>query len=103
MKLEIDRFTLRIIPENELDVAFIEDTMGLYKDGTELSIERIDSENVEMGFRLETDLPAIPSPTRIQKTKKIETFKRPIEDLIDFEGSFEGPPFKRSGDTKVLE
>ena len=103
MKIEFDRFTIRIIPENEQDVAFIEDTMGLCEDGSTLSIERIDSENIEMGFRLETDLPTVPKPSRIQAKKKIETFQRPLDDFIDVEGSWDGPPYKRSGDTKKMD
>ena len=103
MKIEFDRFTIRVVPENEQDVAFIEDTMGLCEDGSEISIERIDSENIEMGFRLETDLPRISKPTRAQIKKKIETFQRPLEDFIDFTDSFDGPPYKKSGDTKRLD
>lgn len=103
MKIEFDRFTIRIIPENEQDVAFIEDTMGLTDDGSLMSIERIDSENIEMGFRLETDLPVTPKPTRAQTKKKVETFQRPLEDLIDIADSWDGPPYKRSGDTKKLD
>ena len=102
MKIEFDRFTIRIIPENEQDVAFVEDTMGLCEDGSTISIERIDSENIEMGFRLETDLPTIPKPSRIQTKKKVETFQRPLDDFIDIEGSWDGPPYKRGGDTKKL-
>tara|TARA_R100000808_G_scaffold423_1_gene2308 strand:+ start:7384 stop:7704 length:321 start_codon:yes stop_codon:yes gene_type:complete len=103
MKIEFDRFTIRIIPENEQDVAFIEDTMGLSEDGSQISIERIDSENINMGFRLETDLPLTPKPARIQTKKKVETFERPLEDFIDIAGSWDGPPYKRSGDTKRLD
>ena len=103
MKIEFDRFTIRIVPENEQDVAFIEDTMGLCKDGSEISIERIDSENIEMGFRLETDLPAVPKPTRIQTKKKVETFRRPLDDFIDVVGSWDGPPYSKSGDTKKMD
>jgi len=102
MKIEFDRFTIRIIPENEQDVAFIEDTMGLCEDGSEISIERIDSENIAMGFRLETDLPRISKPKRTQSKKKIETFIKPLEDFIDVAGSWDGPPYKKSGDTKKL-
>jgi hypothetical protein len=101
MKVVIDRFTIKIVPEDEQDVAFIEDTMGMYKDGCELSLERIDSENIEMGFRLETDLPALPVPVRDQPRKKVETFKRPLDDFIDVVGSWDGPPYKR-GDTKEM-
>tara|TARA_R100000008_G_C3536509_1_gene142328 strand:- start:286 stop:606 length:321 start_codon:yes stop_codon:yes gene_type:complete len=103
MKIQFDRFTISLIPENEQDVAFIEDTMGLSEDGSQISIERIDSENIEMGFRLETDLPVIPKPTRVQTKKKVETFERPLEDFIDIAGSWDGPPYKRSGDTKRLD
>tara|TARA_Y100001938_G_C7842643_1_gene306869 strand:- start:261 stop:581 length:321 start_codon:yes stop_codon:yes gene_type:complete len=103
MKIEFDRFTIRIIPENEQDVAFVEDTMGLCEDGSTISIERIDSENIEMGFRLETDLPSIPKPRRIQTKKKVETFQRPLDDFIDVEGSWDGPPYKRGGDTKKMD
>lgn len=102
MRIEFDRFTIRIIPENEQDVAFIEDTMGLCKDGSVLSLERIDSENIDMGFRLETDLPKLPTPNRKQLKKKVETFQRPLEDFIDVADSWDGPPYKRSGDTKKL-
>ena len=45
MKVYIDRYTIRIIPEDERDVAFIEDTMRLSKDGDEISLERIDNDN----------------------------------------------------------
>ena len=103
MKSQFDRFTIRIIPENEQDVAFIEDTMGLCDDGATLSLERIDSENIDMGFRLETDLPNMPKPSRNQSKKKVETFQRPIDDFIDVAGSWDGPPYKRSGDTKELD
>jgi len=103
MRIEFDRFTLRIIPENEQDVAFIEDTMGLCEDGSTLSLERIDSENLDMGFRLETDLPVTPKPNRVQTKKKVETFQRPIEDFIDVVGSWDGPPYSKSGDTKKLD
>jgi hypothetical protein len=103
MKIEFDRFTLRIVPENEQDVAFIEDTMGLCEDGSEVSIERIDSENIKMGFRLETDLPKVSRPSRMQSKKKVETFQRPLEDFIDCVGSWDGPPYKKSGDTKKID
>ena len=103
MKIKFDRFTISLIPENEQDVAFIEDTMGLSEDGSQISIERIDSENIEMGFRLETDLPVTPKPIRTQTKKKVETFERPLEDFIDVAGSWDGPPYKRSGDRKRLD
>jgi hypothetical protein len=58
-----------------------------------------------MGFRLETDLPAISKQSykaQEQPRKIIETYKRPLEDFIDFTGSFDGSPYKRDGDTKKM-
>jgi len=98
MKIELDRWTIKIIPENEQDVAFIEDTMGLYKDGQTIEIERIDDDRG--GFRLESDLPKIKNPgnsTAVSQISDTVTFVRPIEDLIDCEGSWDGPPYSRSG------
>ena len=43
MRIELDRWTIRIIPENEQDIAFVEDTMGLYQDGQVIELERIDN------------------------------------------------------------
>ena len=43
MKIIFDRFTIKLIPETEQDVAFIEDTMGLVEDGDEIALERIES------------------------------------------------------------
>ena len=56
MKIKIDRYTVHIIPENDQDVAFIEDTMRLSVDGDIIKLERIDEREEPMGFRLETDL-----------------------------------------------
>jgi len=98
MKIEIDRWTIRLIPENEQDTAFVEDTMGLYKDGQTIELERIDGE--AGAFRLETDLPKIKNPNKIaaaSQTAETVTFQRPIEDFIDVEDSWDGPPYSRSG------
>jgi len=98
MKIELDRWTIRIIPENEQDIAFVEDTMGLYKDGQVIELERID--NDKSGFRLETDLPKIKNPNKstvISQTSDTVTFQRPIDDFIDIEDSWDGPPYRRSG------
>ena len=56
MKIEFDRYTIKLIPETEQDVAFIEDTMGLCGDGDSILLERFDLEGEEYGFCLETDI-----------------------------------------------
>jgi hypothetical protein len=98
MKIELDRWTIKIIPENEQDVAFIEDTMGLYKDGQTIDLERIDDDKGV--FRLESDLPKIKNPgnsAAASHTSDTVTYTRPVEDFIDCEGSWDGPPYSRSG------
>ena len=103
MKIVLDRYTIKLIPEDEQDVAYIEDTMGLWKDDMEISLERIDTENSEFGFRLETDLPKLPKGIKADLPHpSAETYKRPLDDFIDVEGSWDGPPYKRNGDTKKL-
>jgi hypothetical protein len=103
MKVILDRYTISLIPESDQDIAFIEDTMGMWRDGDEISLERIDTENSEFGFRLETDLPVKPHRGRKDLPHpSSETYKRPLEDFIDFSDSFDGLPYKRDGDTKVL-
>lgn len=52
MKLIIDRYTLVIEPENDQDIAYIEDTLGLLKNGDSIRLERLDDQS---GFVLETD------------------------------------------------
>jgi|GEM_PF-4986418 len=116
MKVVLDRFTIKIIPESDQDIAFIEDTMGLWKDGDEITLERIDTKNNKFEFRLETDLASRPAGARkhlqsAEVTKDLPknlppiespTYERPIEDLIDCEGSWDGPPYKRTGNTKEI-
>lgn len=41
MRMEINRHRIRIVPENEMDVAYIEDTLGLKKEGDMISLKRI--------------------------------------------------------------
>jgi hypothetical protein len=52
VKLIIDRYTLVIEPENDQDIAYIEDTLGLIKNGDTIRLERLDNQS---GFVLETD------------------------------------------------
>jgi len=109
MRIEIDRWTIRLIPESRQDVAFIEDTMGLYGDGDEIHLERIDAEDEPFGFRLETDLPSLPSnnkkglPHPSSKSSTGDTFKRPLDDFIDIQGSWDGPPYTKNGIKCVVE
>lgn len=49
MKLEIKRDILLIIPENEQDKAFIEDTLGISKNGETVGIKRVN--DVSLGFQ----------------------------------------------------
>jgi hypothetical protein len=45
MRLEVDRYALKIIPSDvdELDTAYIEDTLGLKKDGDSIQLVRVNS------------------------------------------------------------
>jgi hypothetical protein len=52
VKLIIDRFALVIEPENDQDIAYIEDTLGLIKNGDVIRLKRLDSQG---GFVLEAD------------------------------------------------
>jgi hypothetical protein len=116
MKVILDRFTIKIIPESDQDIAFIEDTMGLWKDGDEITLERIDTKGNKFEFRLETDLTGRPTGAKkhlqsAEATKDLPknlppiegpTYERPVEDLIDCEDSWDGPPYKRTGNTKEI-
>ena len=53
MKLIIDRFTLVIEPENDQDIAYIEDTLGLLKNGDSLRLVRC--RDGDFDIALETD------------------------------------------------
>ena len=110
MKIVFDRYTIKLIPETEQDVAFIEDTMGLIEDGDEISLERIESENVELGFRLETDLRTKPAVRKVDmpphpsyKLKPNGLYERPIEDFIDFCDSDNIEVVQGKGGTKKLD
>ena len=98
MKIKIDRYTVHIIPENDQDVAFIEDTMRLSVDGDIIKLERIDEREEPMGFRLETDLGSLPRQQDRGRTQPIKKglYQRPLEDFIDVEDSWDGPPYSRS-------
>jgi len=109
MKIIYDRYTIKLIPETEQDVAFIEDTMGLCSDGDTIDLERIDSEDVECGFRLETDLRKIPiskhnlPPHPSYKLKANGLYERPLKDFIDFCDSDNIEAVQGKGGTKKLD
>jgi hypothetical protein len=42
MRLELCRSHLEILPEGEADLAYIEDTLGLYKAGNQIPLIRLD-------------------------------------------------------------
>ena len=67
MKLVIDRYTLVIEPENDQDIAYIEDTLGLFKNGDAIRLERLDGQD---GFVLETDESPIAEPAVAASPKR---------------------------------
>lgn len=48
MKLDLRREALLIIPENDQDRAFIEDTLGLKRSGARIALTRVP--DVELGY-----------------------------------------------------
>ncbi len=42
MRLEIKRKSIEVVPENDQDIAFIEDVLGLDKDGKKTEAKRVD-------------------------------------------------------------
>lgn len=59
MQFRLSRETIVIIPETDQDVAFLEDTMRLRKDGDVVKFERVnDQSNNWIKFRLESYTPA---------------------------------------------
>ena len=75
MKLIIDRYTLVIEPENDQDIAYIEDTLGLIKNGDSIRLERLDGQS---GFVLETDeAPEDVSPLKDLDDSKTQKYPDP--------------------------
>ena len=59
MQLRLSRETIVIIPETDQDVAFLEDTMRMRKDGDVVKFERVDDKSQNwIKFRLESYTPA---------------------------------------------
>ena len=48
MKIEIKRDAILIVPESDQDRAFIEDSLGLSKNGQSIAFDRVD--NVALGY-----------------------------------------------------
>ena len=59
MRLELQRHSIAIFPENEADVSFIEDTLGLRAPGSTIQLVRVEA--TAMGFGSSTHLEAKPS------------------------------------------
>lgn len=55
MKLEIDRRWITIMPEKRIDIAYIEDTLGLKKDGDYIKLKRRNAEGLSDIVCIETD------------------------------------------------
>lgn len=55
MKMEIDRHWITIKPEGVIDVAFIEDTLGLKEDGDYIKLKRRNAADLSCIACLETD------------------------------------------------
>ena len=75
MKLIIDRYTIVIEPENDQDIAYVEDTLGLLRNGDFIRLERLDSQR---GFILETDEASADDPVRSEeKSTQIKKYPDP--------------------------
>ena len=82
----------------------------IVEDGDEIALERIESEDVELGFRLETDLRTKPAvkkadlpPHPSYKLKPNGLYERPLEDFIDFADSDNIEAIQNKGGTKKLD
>jgi len=54
MKLVVDRYGIRIVPENKIDEAYIEDTLGLKEKDSSISLKRVNSMGLSCIAYLET-------------------------------------------------
>jgi len=54
MKLVVDRYGIRIVLENKIDEAYIEDTLGLKEKDSSISLKRINSMGLSCIAYLET-------------------------------------------------
>jgi hypothetical protein len=56
VKLEVVRYGIRITPENETDVAYIEEVLGLKKEGQSVRLFRRNAHKLSSIARLETEV-----------------------------------------------
>ena len=56
MKMEIGRYRITIYPENDLDVAYIEEVLGLKEDGDKIELVRKNIIGVSHIAYLETEV-----------------------------------------------
>ena len=54
MKIEILRDSLQILPESEIDKAYLESILGLKYDGADIRLVRKDVNDLRLDFYLET-------------------------------------------------
>ena len=84
MKLEVDRFTIRIIPESPQDVAYIEEVLGLEDDDDAILLKRV---NVRGAYCLAyvNSIPnIITSAKRIEEIADANAIEEEEEEGIDF-------------------
>jgi hypothetical protein len=74
MKLDLRRECIVIIPESDQDVAFIEDSLGLKKNGDMIACQRVNE--VAMGF-VKNDLFVLRTTDRIHA---VEEETKPTEE-----------------------
>lgn len=53
MQLDLERDRIRIVPTGKQDVAYIEDTLGLIKDGDTIELKRVNAHNLSSVAYLE--------------------------------------------------
>ena len=46
MKLKIERYSIKLFPENEIEEAYIEEVLELYKDQDTGTVKRVDASNL---------------------------------------------------------
>ena len=80
MRFEIGRHGIRVIPEDEHDIAYIEDTLGLKHEGDYVDLTRIDIVGLRGVAYLETGRRARDAELAraIFNTEQSELFKREI-------------------------
>jgi hypothetical protein len=70
MELKINRYSLQIIPEDEVDEAYIEEVLGMKKAGDYVILKRVNSVGLSCIAYLNTELPP-PEPAPVNEFKFI--------------------------------